>query len=120
MQLISVSVDTFLVSLLCALPVAHYILKRTQASSQSPYRGVLTILVLLHTVYIVYVLTMLYPPNIFARLRVPISTPADRIRSAILTRAGLDGNTTLPKPLETLLTRLSSFDIRVIYIRCVS
>lgn len=118
MQLISVSVDTFLVTSVCVLPVTYYAVRHFQAKSRSPLRNALTALVLLHTLYIVYVITVLYPSNIFTRLRIPITTPAERIRATLLRSAGLDAQATLPKPLEILLTRLSSFDIRLVFIRC--
>ncbi|THH30570.1 hypothetical protein EUX98_g3622 [Antrodiella citrinella] len=43
--------------------------------------------------------------------------PSDSIRTVLLQRAGLDLDAALPKPLESLLTRMSSFDFRTLYVR---
>ncbi|KAI0341338.1 hypothetical protein BDW22DRAFT_1358834 [Trametopsis cervina] len=117
MPLISPSVDIFFTTATAIITATYFLLKRTQVSSRSPYRRALTLLVLLHSLYIVYVITVRYPPNIFTRLGLPMNTHSDNIRALILQSAGLEPNATLPRPLETLLTRLSSFEVRNVYVR---
>ncbi|KAJ6606687.1 hypothetical protein B0H10DRAFT_2075222 [Mycena sp. CBHHK59/15] len=46
---------------------------------------------------------VLQPLNVFTRLKIPLNTPADAIRN-------------LPKPLETLLKHLGSFDVKTYYL----
>ncbi|KAI0088903.1 hypothetical protein BDY19DRAFT_855738, partial [Irpex rosettiformis] len=95
----------------------YYLLKRKQAASQAPFRDALTIFVTLHTLYIIYVITLQAPPNLFRTLNLPLNAHPDKIRSTILQKAGLPSNATLPKHMENLLTRLSSFDGRSVYVR---
>ncbi|KAI0694511.1 hypothetical protein BC835DRAFT_1306263 [Cytidiella melzeri] len=118
MPIITASIDTFLITAAAVTAGTYYLFfRRTQANSQSPYRNALTIFVILHTLYIIYVSTIRSPPNLFRSLGIPLNTSAQKIRSKILDSAGLQPNATLPRPLETLLTRLSSFDGRNVYVR---
>jgi hypothetical protein len=119
MPIISTSFDTFVLTAAVIGTSTHFILQRTQAKSQSPYRNALTLFVLLHTLYIIYVATLRYPPNLFKTLKLSINTPSDHIRSIIRKSAGLETDAVLPQPLETLLTRLSSFEGRNTFIRYV-
>ncbi|EKM56507.1 uncharacterized protein PHACADRAFT_53071, partial [Phanerochaete carnosa HHB-10118-sp] len=78
----------------------------------------LTVLLHLHTAYILYCLTVHWPPNLFTSLRLPLTTPTERIRSILLERAGLKSDEGLPRPLDELLARLGSAEIRTAYVRC--
>lgn len=117
MPLVSASIDTFVVTSIAVVIPTLLLLRRQQSFSQAPYRNALTALVIFHTIYILYVICVLWPPNIFQRLHIPLNTQTDRIRRLLLKSGGLDGKATLPKPLESLLTRLSSFDTRSVYVR---
>jgi hypothetical protein len=66
------------------------------------------VLVVLHTLYILHTLLVSPPPNVFTRLGLPINTPPETIRAALL-------DTQLP---EHLLKRLHSRDARTLYVRC--
>lgn len=120
MPVVSGSVDAFVATAIAVTIPTFMFLRRRQSTSQSPYRNWLTLLVTLHTVYIVYVLIVQWPPNLFQRLNIPLTMPVDGIRTILLQRANLPSDATLPKALEGLLTRLSSFDTRIAYVRCVS
>ncbi len=118
MPLISVSIDTFLgTSLAVVLPTAWLIRRR---GTDAPHRQLLNTLAIVHTLMVLFTLTIRYPPNIFQTLGLPLTTPSDSVRKTLLAKAGLDAGASLPKPLETLLTRLSSFEFRVLYVRSYS
>lgn len=117
MPIITASIDSFLITGIAVTAGTYYLLKRKQVGCQAPFRDVLTLFVLLHTLYIVYVITLQSPPNLFRSLNIPLNAHPDTIRSTILKKAGLPLNATLPKPMENLLTRLSSFDGRSTYVR---
>ena len=117
MPFVSASIDAFAAIFLAVVLPTFYILRRAQTASQAPYRHWLTTLVTLHTVYIVYVLTVQWPPNLFQRLRIPLTMAAGDIRKILLHRARLDPDAILPKPLEDLLTKLSSLETREAYVR---
>ncbi|KAI0360346.1 hypothetical protein OH77DRAFT_674974 [Trametes cingulata] len=115
MPVISVSVDAFLVAATTVL-VSTALFMRRQPDLLT-LRNALTLLVVFHSLSVLYTLLVLWPPNIFQRLRIPLTTPSETIRTALLQSAGLPQDTPLPKPLDTLLTRLSSFDMRTLYVR---
>lgn len=70
---------------------------------------------MLYTAYSFFV----HPPkNIFNALRVPFTIPAPMLR-AILVQHTQPPRETLPLPLENLLTRMASFEVRTFYVRCV-
>ncbi|KAJ7089191.1 hypothetical protein B0H15DRAFT_839823 [Mycena belliarum] len=77
-------------------------------------RSLLNIFVLLHSLYFLYQIIVLPPVNIYTRLKIPVNTPADSIRSILIQQSDTGD---LPKPLETLLKHLSSFDVKTYYIR---
>ncbi|KAJ7732201.1 hypothetical protein B0H14DRAFT_2409325, partial [Mycena olivaceomarginata] len=77
-------------------------------------RSLLNIFLLLHSLYFVYQLIVLPPLNIYTRLKIPLNTPADAIRSILIQQSDTGD---LPKPLETLLKHLGSFDVKTYYVR---
>ncbi|KAJ7034501.1 hypothetical protein C8F04DRAFT_1001701 [Mycena alexandri] len=77
-------------------------------------RSLLNIFLLLHTLYFLYQLIVLPPANIFTRLKVPVNTPVDSLRSLLIQRSDTGE---LPKQLETLLRHLGSFDVKTYYVR---
>ncbi|KIP11915.1 hypothetical protein PHLGIDRAFT_124567 [Phlebiopsis gigantea 11061_1 CR5-6] len=128
MPIITPSLDLFVFSSLIAVLPSWYILRRSHrpkvslrgtnpVASRPPYERVLTLLVHLHTLYVVYLLVVHWPPNLFSRLSLPITTPSDRIRSVLLDTADLGRDAPLPRPLEELLTKLGNAEVRVSYVR---
>lgn len=81
-------------------------------------RWLVMALVAAHSTYIFYKLFLHPPLNIFTALRAPLTTPSATLRNMLLTRAEPPSDA-LPAPLEELLVRLSSFDVRTLYIRFV-
>ena len=128
MALVSASLDAFLFTTTVMISAWAYLTRRLRPShrnQETPYtrfHELLNTFVLLHTVYILYMLLVKSPPNIFTRLHLPFTMSSDKIRSILLKHAGVESIQTaaLPKHLETLLKRLSSFDARNIYVRFCS
>ncbi|KAJ7098229.1 hypothetical protein C8R44DRAFT_859610 [Mycena epipterygia] len=77
-------------------------------------RSLLSIFLLLHSLYFLYQIIVLPPINIFTRLKIPLNTPTDSIRSLLIQQSDTGD---LPKPLETLLKHLGSFDVKTYYVR---
>ncbi|KAJ6532774.1 hypothetical protein DFH09DRAFT_993732 [Mycena vulgaris] len=77
-------------------------------------RSLLNIFVLLHSLYFLYQIIVLPPVNIFTRLKIPLNTPPDAIRSVLIQQSDTGD---LPTPLETLLKHLGSFDMKTYYVR---
>ncbi|KAG1730890.1 hypothetical protein EDB19DRAFT_1366513 [Suillus lakei] len=85
-------------------------------------------IVLLHSLYSLYGLTQ-RPPNLFSRLRIPLTLPVERIRALLLSEAGFgagsggDGGVavpvSMPPDLELLLSRLKTDESRGWFVRCV-
>ncbi len=115
MPVVSVSVDAFLVAAVIVLVSTAFIMRRQP--DLLTLHNALTLVVVFHTLSIFYTIFLHWPSNIFQRLKIPLTTPSDTIRAVLLQSAGLPSDASLPKPLETLLTRLSSFDMRTLYVR---
>lgn len=130
MALVSASLDAFLVTSIIMISAWAYLTRRlrlsyghpTPDSRYSRFHALLNVFVLSHSLYILYTILVKNPPNIFTRLHIPFTTSSDAIRAKLLKHAGVDSIPTavLPKHLETLLARLSSFDARNIYVRFCS
>ncbi|ESK96635.1 hypothetical protein Moror_6855 [Moniliophthora roreri MCA 2997] len=71
-------------------------------------------LLLVHTLFILYSIIILPPPNIFTRLHLSLGTPTDAIRSLLLR---VSDDTELPRPIENVLQRFGSFEMRTLYVR---
>ncbi|KAJ3765594.1 hypothetical protein FB446DRAFT_655024 [Lentinula raphanica] len=76
----------------------------------------LTVLVLCHSLYILYELFLDPPTNLFTALDVPLSYPTDAIRSLLLMFSD-DPASGLPSGIERVLTRLESATMRLLYVR---
>lgn len=113
----SASLDAFVFTSLVISGSFILFLRRQNSNNHTPLRQPLSILVVLHTLYTVYILTVLWPPNLFDRLKIPLTMPSDSIRKLLLRHAGTNSDSGLPKALEYLLTRLSSFEMRTLYVR---
>nr|GAT49489.1 predicted protein [Mycena chlorophos] len=77
-------------------------------------RSLLNILLLLHTLYVLYQIIVLPPDNIFKRLHLPLSTPVDAVRSFLRQKSDTGR---LPASLDTLLRHLQSYDVKTFYVR---
>lgn len=119
MVIVSASVDAYLFTAVAVtLPLFIYLHQRHNGSKpEAAYEPYITILVVLHTLYILHALILCWPLNLFSRLHIPLNASPDTIRNTIIRQAGLDSNSPLPKSLEHLLTRLSSFEMRTLYVR---
>ncbi|KAJ7931290.1 hypothetical protein B0H13DRAFT_1959733 [Mycena leptocephala] len=60
-----------------------------------------------HSLYFLYQIIVLPPVNIFTRLKIPLNTPTDAIRSILIQQSDTGD---LPAPLAMLLKHLGSFD----------
>lgn len=69
--------------------------------------------VLAHTLFIAKTLIKYPPPNLFTALNLKYSVTSDTIRDILRKRGEVSA------VVESLLTRLSSFNSRTAYIRCV-
>ena len=117
MPLISVSVDAFLILAVCILVPALVLFRRQPPADRFSLHNALSAVAVLHSLWILYTILVRWPPNIFQRLKLPLTTPSETIRAILLQRAGLPQDAALPRPLDSLLTRLSSFDMRTLYVR---
>lgn len=81
-----------------------------------PLRRTLSFFLLVHTLYMVYIIVFARPPNIFSHFGIPLSLPPEKMRLLLIKRAGGDG-VVLAKAVEGLLTRLTSFEMRAVFIR---
>ncbi|KAG2367207.1 hypothetical protein BDR07DRAFT_1260986, partial [Suillus spraguei] len=84
-----------------------------------------SVIVLLHSSYSLYTLIQ-RPPNLFSRLRIPLTLPVDHIRALLLSEAGFgagvgDGELAvpvqMPPDLELLLSRLKTDESRGWFVR---
>jgi hypothetical protein len=118
MPLLSASLDAFLFTsltmIISYLYYASFFHPSAKLVPPSHMHALLNALVLLHTLYILHALTLKYPPNIFQALRLPLTTPTEHIRSALLRASN---GKPLTDALENLLTRLGSYEVRTFYVR---
>jgi len=84
--------------------------------TRSRLRPFLSWLIVLNMLYTAYNFFVHPPKNIFNALRVPFTIPAPKLR-AILAQHTVPPRETLPLPLENLLTRMGSFEVRTFYVR---
>src|SRR5262245_2494115 len=106
MPLISTSFDIFLVTSSAIIaPYIWYLFRATK----SPSRRLLDVLVLLHTLYILHTILLNHPPNVFSSFGISLTTSNDKIRAALIARAGGEK---LPENIQDLLTKLGSFEVR--------
>lgn len=99
-----------------------FYVSRTQPrrASKSVAHRLLSLVVALHTVYILGQLLWFRPPNLFSRLQLPINAPVDRIKTILWMEAGFGhaSNPPLPKDVELLLSRLAIWVNRGLFTRC--
>jgi len=115
MPFISPDLDAFLLaSLTITIPFIWHLSRWTSIPTSPPLRRPLGFLVFLHTLYILHRILVKRPLNVFSSLDIPLTTPTDKIRAALIARAGGDK---LPEKIQDLLTKLGSFEIRTFYVR---
>ncbi|KAL0958017.1 hypothetical protein HGRIS_000192 [Hohenbuehelia grisea] len=124
MPLLSASLDAYLVTCsLISIPWIYLVARSTPKTPLYPrIRPYISVILLLHTLYILHAILVAPPPNIFTSLDIPLNTSTDQIRRILAKLGGIDSQFalapgTFPKPLEALLKRLSSFDTRTLYVR---
>jgi hypothetical protein len=126
------SLDIFLVSAGTLLLSSFFLLRTTRSapakpvhshlptlSSSSALRPYVNVVVISHTIYVLYKLIVARPPNLFIALRIPILATVDQMRLRILSAAGATAgpNARLPAHLESLISKLGSFDSRMHFVR---
>lgn len=136
MPLINASIDAFLVTAVAiTIPWIYFTIWRAppanvktnlrpQSAQQQQYqqeqlhnsstRSYIALSIALHSIYVLYNLIVCSQQNIFSVLDVPLTEPSDAIRARLLHLADVPD---LPQTLDRLLMRLSSFDVRHIYVR---
>ena len=117
------SLDTYIaLGLVIATPWLYYLFSPYNSPSKFRTRDqVLSLLLLIHTLYTLHLLLVAQPPNIFKSLDLPPNIPPDYLRETLVERLGGDerNGTIIPPPLDTLLKRLGSMDTRSLYFRYV-
>ena len=115
------SLDTYIaIGLVIATPWLYYLFSPYNSPSKFTTRDqVLSLLLLIHTLYTLHPLLVAQPPNIFKSLDLPPNIPPDYLRETLVERLGGDGQnvTVIPAYLDTLLKRLGSMDTRSLYFR---
>jgi len=122
MPLLSASADTFILgAIICLIAFARRgsAPAPTKNARQPKYRSFITGILALHTIYMIYTLSLKTPPNLFTRLHIPLSMPSQKIRAILLSRTGTREEDTLPEHIEELLTKLNTFDLRAYFVRFV-
>ena len=117
------SLDSYVaLGLVIAIPWLYYLFSPYNSPSKFTTRDqVLSLLLLIHTLYTLHPLLVAQPPNIFKSLDLPPNIPPVYLRETLLERLGRDGQnvTVIPASLDTLLKRLGSMDMRSLYFRYV-
>lgn len=117
------SLDTYIaLGLVIATPWLYYLFSPYNSPSKFTTRDqVLSLLLLIHTLYLLHPLLVAQPPNIFKSLDLLPNIPPDYLRETLVERLGGDGQnvTVIPAYLDTLLKRLGSMDMRSLYFRYV-
>ncbi|KAJ7054476.1 hypothetical protein C8F01DRAFT_925893, partial [Mycena amicta] len=97
-----------------AVPWFYLSIHRASGRPLTSTRSLLNTFLLLHTLYILYQIIVLPPDNLYRRLKIPLSTPPDSIRSILIQKSDTGD---LPRPLDTLLKHLESYDVKTYYVR---
>ncbi|KIJ96971.1 hypothetical protein K443DRAFT_268614 [Laccaria amethystina LaAM-08-1] len=74
----------------------------------------LSLALLVHTLYSLHTLLVISPQNIFTELKLPLNTPTDSIRAILLQRTS---DTALPPETDRVLTKLKLLEVRRLYVR---
>jgi len=107
--------DTYWATSLAIAATWLYFASKSQQNPQETKRDLRTsIFLLAHTIYIIYLILIAKPENIFRALDLSINTPPDSIKALLVQRSEFGE---VPKNLELLLERLGSFDMRLLYVR---
>ena len=87
-----------------------FLLRRSSFSRSTT----ISILLLIHTLFVLHTLLARQPPNLFSTLQIPLNTPTDTVRALLLR---VSSTPDLDPELEGLLVRLASFEGRSLYLR---
>jgi len=79
-------------------------------------QSLLSLALLVHTLYSLHTLLVNSPKNIFTELKLPLNTPTDSIRAILLQRTS---DTALPPETDRVLTKLKLLEVRRLYVRWV-
>jgi len=102
--------STYAASVLVLLPTWLLLSRKTPFLSP---RGLVSFVLLAHTLYTLYQI-LLYPPlNIFEHYDLPLGASTQAIRDR------LKGSNVHPQAMEHLVMRMGSFETRTLYVRCV-
>ena len=122
MPLLSASADTFILGATVCLVVfarRRHAPAPAKNARKSKHWPLITATLAIHTLYMIYTLSFKAPPNLFARLHLPLSMPSQRIRAMLLSRTGMREEDYLPEHIEELLMRLNTSDLRTYFVRSV-
>ena len=117
------SLDTYIaLGLVIATPWLYYLFS-TLNSPKKPSRWTIkdqarSLLLLIHTLYMLHALLVAQSPNIFKSLDLPPNIPPEYLREKLIESFGGDENA-LPPYLDVLLKRLGLSDLRSLYLRYV-
>jgi hypothetical protein len=91
----------------------YFIIKEPENGQPRRYAKT-SLFLLAHTLYILYCILVSKPENVFETFRLPVNTAADTLRALLIQRSE---SGSIGSHLELLLKRLSSFDMRLLYVR---
>lgn len=115
MPLLSLPLDAFLITVVAVIvPWSYMIVAQPKAPSDSPWRKALSVVLVFHSAFMLYRVLVEPPTNIFTRLHAPLGVNVDRLRAYL---SGVSDTGVLPDNVEALLSRLSSFEVRTLYVR---
>lgn len=111
------SISTFVATVVLVVGPWFYFFRSSFRPQSTKLRPAISTILLLHTLFILYYIIVLPPPNLFKQLQLPIAVPTDTIRNIV--KAHANGRP-LSATMEQMLTRMGSFETRTLYIRLVA
>ena len=119
------TLDTYIaLGLVISTPWLYYLFSSPFSPPKKPSNltikdQALSLLLLIHTLYLLHALLIAQSPNIFKSLALPPNVPPDYLRERLVESFG--GNErNVPPYLDILLKRLGLLELRSLYFRCVS
>jgi len=110
--IVSASLDLYLTTALIILATWAYL---AFASAPKPRaQTYISLILLAHTLYILYLIIITPPPNLFEFFNLPVNTPTDAVRAMVLQNSDTGE---IPTHWEILMKRLGSFELRTLYVR---
>ncbi len=103
--------------LVLATPLLYRVVSPFSNDAKKDLRDrTLSVLLLLHTLYMFHALLVSPPQNIFKSLELPVNIPPEYLRAKLVEVYG--GEQNVPATLVSLSKRLGLMDLRSLYIRC--